>query len=370
MLNRKFQDDVQRIIKEKTGNEGIEISPGAFRIHDRLVDTYLQGLPESYRYGSSFHPDIDFTVRFVRDAVRTVTMMRAVNRILQERMRQKDGEIHVIEAGSGIGFLAAAAAAVDERVIVSAYERSEILCSVSQKCMKALGLGDRVKIHKRDLLEEPLNESADCVIAEHIMRGCLNEAATDIARSIRNIDPHLFVPFSVKPNLVFGIDVQGIVPSTHLDDGEHAGVIYELPDDIRTLQFLYGDEVVLADPSASDLFSVHGKAVIQPGRHVICVGNDVRWLSGRFDPAGAFDENFEESKKTGKPTSELVGPVAFGHYNSHTLVAIDNKAAMPVETEIEVSYPLGVFCKRKNLARVNLTTSHPETEIGSGRVAV
>lgn len=366
-----FEKVLPRIIQGKSGAPVNAISPDTLRLHNQLVDRYRTLL--DHHKGIIFRPlppEAVYMIRYLRDAVRTILMMRAMSRLIEVQKQSHEGSIRVVEAGCGLGFLAVVAALLDRRVEVFAFEHIQKLVDLTRKNVRLLGLSDRIQVEKRDLLRQPFREGADLVIAEHLSRGLLQEHAAKLPRSIRNVDPRWFIPYSVRPTVINGIRIlQMVQPFQDTDGGDRLGIVLQPPSDPSQVQMCYGEEVVLADPHVADEFHVHAPMTLVPGVNPVMVANDIRWIAPEFDPKNEFVDGFRPEDSIESLQLEnrhLLGPAVLTLEDQNDYFhCFFNSGNEPVSATIEVRYPFGLELLGGD---PQISCEHPEVQVGTADI--
>lgn len=336
-----FEAVVKPVVHEESPqNSGINIVDSTIGYYRKLLEYFLQEIPDHLRADQRVHKAIEL----LNDPIRAIIMLRAISRIIRRKILDTCRSIYLIEAGHGAGLMAAAAAVMHKDIQVLACDDSQGCADLLANRAEKFGLSERIRIECRDLLQKPLTEAADVVVAEHLTRGCFFEHSSALPRSVRNVDPNIFVPYAVRPKLLI-----------------------ESSD--RQYQYLDGTEVVLADNNVPGRFDVSGSALLSPGVTPIQVANDIRWLSPRFDASGEFLEVIEGSEDPHKKRSDLAAPAIFGNALQGVMATIVNHAPFPVFSLVEVSYPFGVLIFGRNISHLlRISTSHPATRIWYAQV--
>lgn len=368
---RYFEKVLPLIIQGKPGASANAISPTTLRLHNQLVDRYRTLL--DHRKGVIFRPippEAVYMIRYLRDAARTILMMRALSRLIEIQKKSHEGPIRVVEAGCGLGFLAVVAALLDRRVEVIAFEREKKLVDLTRKNVGLLGLSDRIQVEQRDLLRQPFDEGADVVIAEHLSRGLLQEHAAKLPRSIQNVDPRWFVPYSVRPTVINGIRIlQMVQPFQDADGGNRFGIVLQPPSDPSQVQMCYGEEVVLADPHVVDEFHVRGPMTLASGVNPVMVANDIRWMAPEFDLKNEFVDGFRPGDSIESLRLEnrhLLGPAVLTLEDRNDYFhCFYNPNSDPVPATIEVRYPFGLELYR---GEPQISCDSSDIEVGSADI--
>jgi|GEM_PF-4932064 hypothetical protein len=273
MSRERFQKLARFVASEdREGDQGIQISHVTREAYTKMLGIY-DGIVQP-EFGDEFEePNKLGSVRlFIEDTTRTILMMRAMMRGI--KVRGGVDKIHMIEGGSGTGFLASVGALLDDRVSVHAFDYNEFKVAATKAFASGLGLGDRVVTAQRDLIRDPYLGKVDLLIAEQICRGLLKEHGSRLPRAFQSVDPQFVIPYAVTPVLFSGMDLE---IAKEDDQDVFSGTIHSFS--LRDPKIHKGQEIVLADSADPADFDVLARMILRPGFTPILVGNDVLWAS-------------------------------------------------------------------------------------------
>lgn len=304
-------------------NQGLRISPqvqGAFqemlRIYEGVMLPWLSNAPQAEVVS---HMD---TYEFVQDYIRTIYMIRAMNRLILHKQSERlcggrFRKVKVTEAGCGSGFLTGVALALSDRVSVQAFDYHPTAIKATKMWVAALGKERQAQVTQRDLLKPCFDVETDILVAEHLALGLKGEHCVQIPRNFK-VDPLFTVPYAV-------------IPAIHWDSAwNNAGVVK-------------GHPIIIADQKGREYFDVRGKLPLAPKLQLpINVGADVLW-GCRYDEYASLHQKLD-------PKYEFWPGMINYLLKVHSLIdPADRSQAIGVknhsnawrEAEYQLSYPVG-----------------------------
>ena len=276
----------------------------------------------------------------IHDIPRTVLMIRAMHRALNEKIRQGKKDPLLVEAGCGSGFLVGAALALSDSVNVTAYDDAGEYVKVTKNFLEDMGVSSRATVETRDLLEDPDPRPVDILVAEHLRPGYIDEPCIQIPRSF-NVNPHFVIPYAIEPGVYF----------RHMAN-----------------KFQMGNTIVLGDKNGPVDFNVQAEVILPPYSKVpIFICSDIHWVSPflGFPPLSQsaesypelpyFHRDFRKTTQNHLLQLHLAGSVlnrlGFGFDHSHW--------RNYVHAPFEITYPLGLDWYPRHPQKPPVTISGP-----------
>lgn len=326
-MKSQFEQLVRQVADESRAcDAGLVISSEtmeAYRkllaLYDSIVDPALKALLAKDRLPTQY------CIAFIEDSVRTILMIRAINRAILARRKGGVRDLVLIEAGMGSGLLLGAALALDAEMNCVGYDKMRGNYEVTQRLIRELAYSTRAQLHCLDLFKRPSFLQPHVLIAEHINQGLTAEHATKIPR-LFDIDPDYVVPYAVIP----GVYWSGL---NRTDRGE---------------------KIVLADRSASNHFSVKSSLRLPP-RVVepIAVCCDVEWGSSRLGQTSLLQPSSNRLKENGWE-NHLIQAVFLpaDSLNGDEILAVENQSIRAKTASYQVHYPIGALANKEPIRPV------------------
>jgi hypothetical protein len=320
-MRTEFEQVVRQIVDESLDRDsGLNISPETMQayqkllaIYDNAIDPALKALSSKDRFATQY------CMSFITDCMRTIVMLRASNRAILARRRSGAKDVHVIEAGMGSGLLLAAVMALDANVTCTGYDKMPGNHAVTARLLAELRYSERAKLHRLDLLELTYRPKADVLIAEHINQGLTAEHATKIPR-LFDVDPHYVIPYAVTPSVYWN----GIRRTDR------------------------GNQIVLADRSATEYFVVKGTLKLPPlAVQPIATSCDIEWGSPQLGSSSLLQRSSNCLKGSGWE-NHLIQALWLPQHslNGDSICAIQNTSAIPQVASYDIAYPIGTFADK------------------------
>lgn len=325
VLAQKMRTEFEQLVRQITDesldrDSGLTISPETMHayhkllaLYDQAIDPALKALCSKDRFATQY------CISFITDCMRTILMLRAINRAIIARRLSGAKDVHVIEAGMGSGLLLAATLALDPGVTCTGYDKMLGNYAVTTKLLTALKYSTRAQLHRLNLLHLACYPKADVLIAEHINQGLTAEYATRIPR-LFDIDPKYVIPYAVTP----GVYWNGIKRTDR------------------------GRRVVLADRLASEYFKVKGTLKLPPlAVQPVATCCDIEWGSPQLGRSSLLQLSSNNIKSDGWE-NHLVQALWLPQHslNGDSICAIQNTSTNPQIASYDISYPIGTFADK------------------------
>lgn len=320
---KKFQA-LSRFVADESRPEdrGLRISLATLRAYEQMIDVYEGAIDPWLRSAPaqdvSDHMDVYV---FVKDYIRTIYMIRAMNRLILEVQAGRIGgsvfgTVNVVEAGCGSGFLAGVALALSNRVSVQALDYHPVAVDVTKVWLTALGKERQSQVIQRDLLKPCFDIRADVLVAEHLALGLKGERCVQIPRNF-DVDPFFAVPYAVVPCIHW----ESVLPGAGLAKGQ---------------------PIILADREGFHQFLVTGEIdVPATSRLPVNVGTSILW--------GCNHEDWDSlHQKLTIPYVHVPGRInhlcqlhSLSPGDSRKIVVLANQSQKAQKVRYTLSYPVG-----------------------------
>ncbi len=277
LLEKKTQGDFATLTRAfRKEIEGPVPSVPVILDYSRALSACLQDIlfvearrDRLFRGARSLPQDPPSTSYFTDDTSNVTSNLIALSVKLLEALRRKDGAVHFVEAGCGVGAYALFAAAFDPRVQVYACDISSEEIAAAKRLFGACTYNSQVTLEERDLLASPYSGPVDVLFSEHVSRGGMEELTTQIPRSVKNADPNMTIPWAVTPSFLCDTPV---IRERYIFDGEYC---FAFPTTVNAIQ---GDRVVINDPHSDGLARLQVRRDWVPGLSPLHAGVDIEMV--------------------------------------------------------------------------------------------